>query len=313
MLQFSIIIPAKNEEATIGRCLDSLANVDWDRSQFEVIVVDNGSTDRTADIAKGKGAHLFIKPELSIAALRNYGVTMANGAILVFLDADCTVAVNWLRSAARYLSRDDVICFGSPPVIPENATWVQIAWFQVRRRSERCVEVDWLESMNMFVRRDGFISVSGFNEKMVTCEDYDLSLRLRSLGKLVSDERIVAVHHGEAASVSHFFRKEYWRGTSNLSGIFHHGITLKELPSVLFPSVYCILGVVTISVLIAGFLNNNLAMNGGILLLLAWQTPIFLLAIWKSRSAFRLIHSLQLYLLINFYFLARGLALIQWH
>lgn len=312
-MQFSIIIPAKNEEAHIGCCLNSLARVEWDQNQYEVIVVDNGSSDSTAAIAKGKGARLFIKPELTISALRNYGVSQSKGDILVFLDADCTVSGDWLRNAARYISCDEVICFGSPPAIPEDATWVQTAWFQVRRRSEQCTEVDWLESMNMFVRRESFLAVGGFNEELVTCEDYDLSLRLKSLGKLVADERIVAVHHGEAATVGHFFRKEYWRGTSNLRGIFHHGISLKELPSVLFPLVYVILGIVASIALITGFVKvDNPVMIGGAALFLIWQIPVFLLAARKNRPAFHVMPVLHLYLLLNIYFLARGGALHRW-
>jgi glycosyltransferase involved in cell wall biosynthesis len=312
-MQFSVIIPAKNEEATLGRCLDSLANVDWDRNQFEVIVMDNGSSDRTAAIAREKGVNLFVMPGLTIAALRNFGVSQAKGDILVFLDADCTVSGDWLRNAARYISNLEVICFGSPPVVPENASWVQTAWFRIRQKSKICGEVAWLESMNMFVRREAFRAAGGFNEALVTCEDYDLSLRLKVLGKLIADDRIVAVHHGEAATVGHFFKKEYWRGTSNLRGVLHHGITLQELPSLLFPLVHSIFGLVVIVVLFTGVLRMSpLFISGGIALLLVWQVPILLMAAWKNRSAFDLPSVLQLYLLLNIYFLARGGALLQW-
>jgi glycosyltransferase involved in cell wall biosynthesis len=311
-MQFSIIIPAKNEEANIGRCLDSIMNVGWDHSQFEVIVVDNGSSDRTVAIAKEKGALLFIKPELTISALRNFGVTQAKGDVLVFLDADCTVTGDWLQSASRYLSRDDIVCFGSPPTVPEDATWVQTAWYRIRRGKDHCGEVDWLESMNMFVRRETFLAVAGFNEELVTCEDYDLSLRIKPFGKIVADQRIVAVHHGEAATVEHFFRKEYWRGTSNLKGIFHHGFSLKELPSVMLPIVHVILGLIVLSALIAGFMKaNDQVVSGGAALLLLWQIPLFLLAVWKNRDDLHLMTALQLYMLLNVYFLARGGAVLR--
>lgn len=312
-MQFSVIIPAKNEEATLGRCLDSLANVDWDKSQYEVIVVDNGSSDRTAAIAREKGVNLFMMPGLTIAALRNFGASQARGDILVFLDADCSVPVDWLRNASCYISNLEVVCFGSPPVVPQNATWVQTAWFLVRQKSKMCGEVEWLESMNMFVRREAFRAVRGFNAALVTCEDYDLSMRLKVLGKLMADGRIIAVHHGEAATVRHFFKKEYWRGTSNLSGVIHHGITLQELPSLIFPLVYITFGLVVIVFLFIGLLRvSPQLINGGIALLLVWQVPILLMAAWKIRSAFGLLSVLQLYLLLNIYFLSRGGALLQW-
>jgi glycosyltransferase involved in cell wall biosynthesis len=297
-MRYSIIIPAKNEEANIGRCLDSILCMEWDRDDFEIIVVDNGSIDRTTAIALAKGVRLYKKPGCTISALRNFGATVAGGEILAFIDADCTVAADWLRNASFYLSSEEVAGFGSPPLVPENATWVQRSWFQIRKKKDLIGEADWLESMNFFVRKQAFETVGGFNEELVTCEDYDFSLRLKTLGRVMSDGRLVVVHHGEAASIADFLRKEYWRGTSNLKGIMSHGISPKELPSVIFPLAYCLFVILFIAILFMG-------------LLLAWQTPLFLMAALKSGYPFRPLPLLQLYLLLNAYFLARGGAVLQ--
>lgn len=311
-MKFSIIIPAKNEEANIGHCLDSILGVDFDRSQYEVIVIDNGSSDRTPSIAREKGAMVHEKPELTIAAMRNFGARVARGEVLAFLDADCTVPASWLSEASRYLSHSDVVCFGSPPTIPRDATWVQKSWFRVRCKSRQVEDVQWLESMNMFVRREAFDAVGGFNEDLVTCEDYDLSLRLAKRGRIVSDGRIVAVHHGEAATVKQFFRKELWRGTSNLTGIRSHGFSWKELPSVLFPLVYLLCLSAVFLWLPAGIFVGRGVIDLALLLLLAgWQVPIFAMAIWKQRGEFSLSGAFQLHLLLNVYFLARGSSLLQ--
>ena len=174
-MRFSVIIPARNEEANIARCVDSLFASDWPPADFEVIVVDHGSSDRTASLAAGRGARLLeARPEANISELRNTGARRARGEMLAFLDADCSVPADWLRQAARYLDRDDVVCFGSPPLVPDRATWVQRAWFLIRRKGRGAGEVAWLESMNMFVRRGAFLAVGGFDERLVTCEDYDL-------------------------------------------------------------------------------------------------------------------------------------------
>jgi hypothetical protein len=136
-------------------------------------------SDDTAAIARRKKVRVFLRPGMSISALRNFGAAQSSGRVLVFLDADCTVTPHWLREASRYLDAHDVACFGSAPIVPRNATWVQRTWFLVRDRKP-VEDVNWLESMNMFVHREKFISIGGFNEDLVTCEDYDISPPLES-------------------------------------------------------------------------------------------------------------------------------------
>ncbi len=311
MLDFSIIIPAKNEEAYIGRCLDSILHTDYPRDRFEVLVVDNGSSDQTAMIAAVKGASVFSAPEETIAGLRNFGVRRALGQILVFLDADCSVSSTWLDEAARYLTAHSIACFGAPPGIPEQATWVQKAWYQVRRNQREIMEVEWLESMNMFVRRDAFESVDGFDERLITCEDYDLCLRLKSFGKIVADGRISAVHHGEAATLTQFFHKERWRGTSNLRGVLYHGLQWRELPSLVLPTIYCGLGLwVAAALSVWGIAPTSLNPAIPLSSLAAWQLPLAFGALWKSREAPRVTLAVRLYVLLNLYFFARGSAIL---
>lgn len=311
-MDFSIIIPAKNEQGYLPACLDSLAQLDYPPSRYEVLVIDNGSTDNTVAIARQYGAQVFVRPELTIAGLRNFGASNAQGRFLVFLDADCTVAPNWLTAASVWLDQADVCCFGGPPEVPKEGTWVQHAWFIVRCKHHMVEDVEWLESMNMFARKEIFDRAHGFNEKLTTCEDYDLSLRLKRHGRIVADKRVRAVHHGEAATLSHFFRKECWRGASNISGLIQHGLHLRELPSLFAPVVFLlclVITVVTLAVLIA---------KGGwpefrflAVFLLCWQVPIFLLAMLKGKTRASFQRRLGLYLLLNVYFMARGMSMLR--
>lgn len=311
-MDFSIIIPAKNEEKNIGDCLDSINAITLEGVRFEVLVVDNGSSDRTVEIAKAKGARVFEKPDFTISGLRNFGASQAKGKILAFLDADCTVASDWLCEASRYLNRSDVSCFGGPPGIPSNATWVQNAWFRVRKKKGLVEEVEWLESMNMFISQDNFALVGGFNEDLVTCEDYDISVRLKQLGQIVADQRIVAVHHGEAADIGHFFRKEHWRATSNVERLKNRNFNLQELPSLIIPPAYCLLALLLLVYLMILFLFAGRGIdNGFVVLLMIWQVPLALLAVWKNRDSWDARVAMQLFILLNVYFFARGLAVFR--
>lgn len=307
-MQFSVIIPAKNEQANIGRCLDSIRAIDWDPAQFEIMVIDNGSSDATREIAGDKGAMVHLKPDLTISGLRNFGARQASGEILAFIDADCTVDRDWLRAASRYLSRPDVVCFGSPPGVPESATWVQSAWFLVRRKKEPVGETDWLESMNMFVRRENFLSLGGFDETLVTCEDYDLSLRMKKLGQLVNDSRIVATHHGEASTIRHFFRKERWRGRSNIAGVLQHGVVASEIPSLAAPALHCLL---LFGVLLSPIVAGTRAFLCLLLLMALWEGVLLLKSFHTQWPVATLPRVVQLFWLLNVYLFARGVAVFQ--
>jgi len=152
----SIIIPTLNEEKYLPLCLQSVQELDYPKEKIEVIVVDNGSTDKTQQIVREFGAKLLIEPDKYISGLRNVGAKIATGEILAFIDADCVAARSWLINASEYIYNSEVIAWGCPPEIPDNATWVQKTWYLVRQKKEQVQEVDWLESMNFFIRKKGF-------------------------------------------------------------------------------------------------------------------------------------------------------------
>lgn len=300
-MHFSIIIPAKNESGNIDHCIRSIHDCsDYPQELYEIIVVDNGSTDNTAKIAESNGARVFVKPGLTIAALRNFGASVAKGTILVFLDADCSVKKGWLKNASSYLEREDIACFGSPPKIPDSATWVQQTWFLVRSRGNMVSEVSWLESMNMFVRRSAFEKVRGFDETLITCEDVDISYRIAAVGKIVSDPDIEAVHHGEASTVNEFFKKERWRGKSNYIGLMRHGLKLNEIPSLILPLYY------GLCLLASCFCIIFKGAGATFLCLVVWQAPVLgivFMKLTKNRIGFS--RFVKLSVLYNIYYTAR--------
>jgi len=227
----SIIIPAKNEEKYIRKCLGSLKELDYPGDCYEVIVVDNGSVDNTENIVRSFGFTVFRRPDLTIAGLRNFGAEMAIGDVLAFVDADVVVSPEWLRNGVAALMEDKVGCAGCSPEIPDESTWVQRVWSLQSRSKPEKFEREWIATMNLLVWKKCFDEIQGFNVSLRTCEDVDFGYRLRSYYRIVNDKTIRAVHYGEAETLFQLFKKESWRGISNFDGIRNHGIVLTEIPS----------------------------------------------------------------------------------
>jgi len=306
-LVFSIIIPAYNEEAFLPACLASIKNMDFPSDCYEIIVVDNGSSDRTREIAASYGATVFRDDHKNVSGLRNFGAKNARGRILAFVDADCVVSGNWLRAAEKYFDDDRLSAWGAPPIPPENSTWVQKSWYLVRKKEKNIQYVEWLESMNLFVRKDQFLSIGGFNESLVTCEDVDLSYRLLRRGKILSDQDIIVTHFGEARTVRIFMKKEIWRGHGNLRGMLSHGFLLKEIPSLMIPVIFGI--VIPLLLCISLFTWDLKYLLGALALFLMPNAPIVFKMRRKKVSPSEI---LKLLALMQAYYLARAIAIFKW-
>ncbi len=241
-LDISFIVPAWNEAERIAACIESIVAVEACGCQSELIVMDNGSTDGTVRIASELGARVEHRPGDTISTLRNSGARIARGKYLAFIDADVLIDPAWIANAMREIKADDVAMVGSSPSIPSDASWVVRTWhLQVTARPVYGRR-PWLASMNVLVDREIFLSLGGFDETLVTCEDVDLGYRISRSYEIINDARIAAVHLGEAKTLRELFRKESWRGSSNYSGALRHGIERGELPSLILPPLTLISG-----------------------------------------------------------------------
>jgi glycosyltransferase involved in cell wall biosynthesis len=221
-LVVSFVIPALNEERRIGPCLQSIERLDLPPGVrgTEVIVVDNCSTDRTAEFSRTQGAVVEQVPPGHPSRARNAGARRATGEWLAFVDADCELPANWLATCGAHLLRDEhvVAAAGSMSGPAGNATWVERAWHEIAHaaRPAEPTPVRWLPTFNLLVRRSAFESIGGFDESLSTCEDCDLGYRLAKLGTLIADARTKVVHGGESRSLGELFRREAWRTRGNL-------------------------------------------------------------------------------------------------
>ena len=212
----SFIIPVRNDADGLRRCLQAVATA-ANRLACEIIVVDNGSTDGSANVALEAGAAVVNAPGLRVSAVRNRGAAAATGDLLAFVDADNEICSGWALAAIEVTSPAGVAAAGAPYCAPFPGTWVQRAFDALRRRPSQPEETDWLASGNLVVRRTAFLAVDGFDETLETCEDVDLCRRLRSAGwRLMADSRLESIHHGDPGTLMAVFRGEWWRGRDNL-------------------------------------------------------------------------------------------------
>lgn len=237
----SFIVPALNEERHIGRCLDSIRGLQLPENVqgVEIIVVDNRSTDRTAEISRAGGAIVEDVVPGRPSCARNAGVRRSKGEWLAFIDADCELPSNWLTVCGAHLLGDEkvVAAAGVMQGPAGNASWVERSWYEIGHRSGTTSvrNVRWLPTFNLLVKRDAFDAAGGFDESLATCEDCDLGYRLEKLGTLVVDPRAQVVHRGESRSLGELFRREAWRTRGNVQLALMRPFDGPNWLSLLFP------------------------------------------------------------------------------
>ena len=232
----SFVIPVRNDAIRLQRCLASIVQNAYPRELIEIIVVDNESTDGSAEAARGYGAVTIRSAGDSVAAHRNRGARAARGSILAFADSDHEIDRHWVETAVDVLNDPQVAATGSPYLTQPSANWVQQQYDGMRIRPVRREDVSWLGSGNFAVKRAAFDRIGGFNASLTACEDVDLCNRLRLTGqRVVADPGLRSVHFGDPRTLKALFYGELWRGRDNLKVTFSGPRTLRHLRSAMVP------------------------------------------------------------------------------
>lgn len=213
----SVVVPAYNAESTIADCITALINQDFPEP-FEVLVIDDGSTDRTADLAQGVGARVLRRTRGRPAAARNTGINAAQGDIICFTDADCIPRADWLREITAPFSDPSVAaCKGSyatrqPQLV---ARFVQFEYedkYDLLRKQE---SIDFIDTYSAAYRRRVLLDNGGFDERFDYLEDQELSFRLAERGSRMVFQEPAIVEHLHADTVGAYMRKKatigYWK------------------------------------------------------------------------------------------------------
>lgn len=179
----SFIIPAHNEELLLGRAIDSIrAAAQAVDEHHEIVVVNDASTDATASTARAHGAIVVDVQLRRISAVRNAGARVATGDPLIFLDADTMLTPSTLQAALGVLRRGGI--GGGASVVFDEPTpfWGYVlmrTWNEVSRF------LHWAAGCFIYVRRDVFETVGGFDETYYVGEEIILSSALKRLGRFV--------------------------------------------------------------------------------------------------------------------------------
>ena len=195
----SVIIPVYNEQTAIVRCLDSLQAIEYSDDKFEVIVVDNNSTDATARIIKRYPVTYLCETRRGSYAARNSGVKIAQGDILAFTDADCVVNPNWLQEIEQSFSHAGLdAVLGSCGGINGNL-WAEFAEHDYEKfveiASDNSRYLRHLNTRNCAVRTRAFSHVGGFDARLHNSGDEEFGTRLHDAGYRITFVPAVRVNH----------------------------------------------------------------------------------------------------------------------
>lgn len=231
---FSVIVPTYNRSDEINELLNSLVNQSLDDNLFEVIIVDDGSTDDTDKVVN----NVIEKAPINLRFLkqdhkgpgeaRNYGMKEAKGEYLLFIDSDCIADENWLTAYKIRLEQEEnkPAGFGGPDKVLPSFSPVQkaidysmtsfITTGGIRGHSQKGISKYYPRSFNMGVRKDIYEKIGGMG-KLRHGQDIEFSHRILSTGEPVIKVEDAVVYHKRRMSIKKFFRQVFNWGVARIN------------------------------------------------------------------------------------------------
>ena len=226
-MKLTIVVICLNEEKNLPRCLGAMERLDHAGLEVDLLVVDGGSTDGSQQIARSLGARVVNSPK-GIPIQRNVGGREASGDVLAYVDADVELVEGWFEAVTRLFGESTRLVAGSPPRLPQDASWVARAyamhWGLDPEEMEgiQTIEDDrLLSTQSLVMGQEVYQSVGGFPEDLGVDEDTYVILRAKEQGyRVVCDTGLGYVHHGEPGTLGEFFHRIAWG--ANYSAWFEH-------------------------------------------------------------------------------------------
>lgn len=210
MVTVSFVVAAYNEEDVLGDCLESILSQGYE--DFEIIVVDDGSTDQTSEVAE---TYVIRSSEVRLATNRsnrgssytwNRGVSEANGKIVCFIDADCVLSKSWLRRTVDCFAEEEVsVLYGPDLTHPKDGVFAQAVGLGIERGM-----IPVLIAGNSAFLRSTFLELGGFDEYLRYQEDLDLWKRMQKLGLQPLFNSELIVYHRRESTIREYFQQCYF-------------------------------------------------------------------------------------------------------
>jgi glycosyltransferase involved in cell wall biosynthesis len=198
----SVVVPTLNNEPTLELCLKSIRSQTY--KNVEIIVVDNGSTDRTLEIAnKYSDLVFFSKSERS--KQRNLGFNEAKGEIFLYLDSDMMLSRNAIQESLKIFAiHQEIVALYLPEMVEGLNLLSRILNFERSFYNQTVIDAV------RFVRRETFLKIHGFDENLVSAEDWDLDRRIRDVGFVSSIESPLYHWQYEVTFRKYLLKKKYY-------------------------------------------------------------------------------------------------------
>lgn len=223
----SVVVCAFNEEQRLGDCLESLGRLGY--PGLQVLVCDDGSTDRTLELAESSRFEVLALPHGGLSAARNAGLAAADGDIVAYLDADAACHPEWPYHLALAFECPDVVAVGGPNLpFPDTGLVERAVGLSPGNPVEVLVGDDRAEHVpgcNLAVRRSTLLEIGGFDTAYTAAgDDVEVCWRLLDLGGRIAFSPAAQVHHHRRDTVRRYLRQQagYGRAERMLMGQHRH-------------------------------------------------------------------------------------------
>jgi glycosyltransferase involved in cell wall biosynthesis len=223
--EVSVVIPARDAEGSLPPLLSSLSRQTLAGDRFEVIVVENGSRDRTAEVAERGGARVVREQVGNRSRARNAGVRAAAADLIAFTDADCVPALSWLESLLDCRGRAPLVA--GAVVVSTGPSPNALERFESRWRFSQSawVQQGWAATANLCVERFAFEAIGGFEAAYRHIgEDADFCLRAGRAGFALEYCEDAVVMHDAERQLGPLLRRAFLHGYSSAQVLSRLGV-----------------------------------------------------------------------------------------